>query len=167
MGLCRGTSGALIGRRWDEASQSWIDTPDEKWSIEPKIRAAANDLVQEAIKEGMSLGDLRDELSGLFSDDRALMIARTELGYAYNTGAAMNYAAQGVEYVMVRDGFGCLPEGHDDKAPAADSEVGLQEENQADGQIWPVQDALQYQLGHPNCVRAFLPATDQELEEAA
>jgi hypothetical protein len=105
-------------------------------------------------------------MSGLFGEARASTIARTETAIAYNKGAAASYKAEGVSTVLVLDGEGCLPEGHDDGAPAPDGERGVQDDAQADGQIWTPDEYAELPTGHPNCVRSAAPITEQnEIEQ--
>jgi hypothetical protein len=77
---------------------------------------------------------------------------RTELGFAYNQGAVQNYAAVGVEKVVVRDG------GTGGSCEACDA---------VDGEVWTLEEAAANPLEHPNCTRGFLPYVEDEQEEAA
>lgn len=103
---------ALVGRQADEG-----------WSIEE---------LQKAIREK---GDVA-------SRTRALTIARTETGTAYNQGAIAAYRVGGVTHVDVLDG--------DDDEPCAS----------ANGSRWTLEEAEANPLGHPNCTRAFSPVVE-------
>jgi len=115
--------------------------------------------VTTAIAEGWSTDKLAVALvDGTITPGRAERIARTETGFAYNEGAADVYEAAGQEHVEVLDGGGCLPEGHDDTAGEPELVVGIvQDDRLANGQVWTIAQMRQNRLGHPNCVRAFIP----------
>ena len=129
------------------------------------VKELVRSQVADAIESGTSVGELHDALFDEFFGDeisgRALMIARTETSLAYNHGALEAYGTQGVELVEVADGDGCLPEGHEDGAAACDPDViGVQEDVEANGQRWTQDDAGEYLISHPNCVRQLLPVLD-------
>jgi hypothetical protein len=142
--------------------------------VDETTRQSIRDLVSSAMQadEGLTVGDITDQVIGALDDAsvyRAERIARTETALAYNHGTLDGYRAEGFGYVEVMDGPGCLPDGHDDTADPADPDAyGLQPERQANGQIWSVDEAAEYPVGHPNCVRAFAavvppaPAEDEE-----
>jgi len=116
-------------------------------------------MVTRELEAGVTVQDLADDILqrfGDFADYRAERIARTETAFAFNQGTLSGYRDAEVEYVEVLDGPGCLPEGHEDGAPAPDPDTpGVQEDAEANGQIWTLDEAAQYPVGHPNCVRAF------------
>ena len=108
--------------------------------INATTRSGINDLVAQGIRDGLSpaaLGDQIESWSG-FDEYRAEMIARTELGTAYNEAALGSYGENGIEMVQVLDG-------DDDEicAPWHDTIVPIDEAPDA--------------LGHPNCTRDILP----------
>lgn len=103
---------ALVGRQADEG-----------WSAE------------ELAKQIQALGETR-------SPTRAITIARTETGTAYNLGAVSAYKAGGITHVTVLDG--------EDDEPCAS----------ANGATWTLAEAEANPLGHPNCVRAFSPIVE-------
>lgn len=70
---------------------------------------------------------------------RADRIARSESAIADNTGAALSYAQNGIEEVDVEDGT------EDDIC------------DEANGETWSVEEALNDPIGHPNCTRGFSP----------
>jgi hypothetical protein len=123
-------------------------------------------------EDGFTAQQLTDAIRDRFEDFaayRAERIARTETAMAMNHGTLDGYHESGVEFVQVLDGPGCLPAGHDDGAPMPDPDrYGLDLEAQANGQIWTLDEAAEYPVGHPNCVRAFaavvpeLPASEDE-----
>jgi hypothetical protein len=101
-------------------------------------------------QEGDGATALAERLSAAVADSsaltpaRALMIARTETAIAYNVGTIAGYHQAGVTHVEVSDG-------DDDDECAA-----------ADGAIWTLEEALAEPIAHPNCVRSFAPADDEE-----
>jgi HK97 family phage portal protein len=112
------------------------------------INAVTRDKVQAAVKtaveDGLSPADLAASLSesAAFSPERAELIARTETGMAYNDSAVQTYRSLDVEHVQVIDGDG-------------DAEC-----SHADGATWTIDQALSEPLGHPNCVRDFIPVVE-------
>lgn len=150
---------------------------DRRFDITETIRERVRGTVETAIEEGWSTRDLASAMSDIFSTTRANTIARTETAIAYNKGAAEQYAEHEVETLLIIDGIGCLPEGHDDTAPDPETdEIGVQTDAQANGQMWTPQDYGSFAIGHPNCVRAAAPllpedyprrsqSTDEETEE--
>lgn len=102
-------------------------------------------LVSRAADEGWSTEQLQKairEKGEIASRSRALTIARTETGTAYNLGSVAAYRAGGVTHVDVLDG--------DDDEPCAS----------ANGSRWTLEEAEQNPLGHPNCTRAFSPVVE-------
>jgi hypothetical protein len=99
-------------------------------------------LIGRQAAEGWSIDRLAAELEQLAeirSQTRAVTIARTETGRAYNLGAVAAYRTAGLTHVDVLDG--------DDDEPCAS----------ANGSRWTLDEAAANPLGHPNCVRAFTP----------
>lgn len=82
--------------------------------------------------------------SAAFSPSRSLMIARTETAIAYNTGALASYRQGDFDTVDVSDGDG------DDEC------------EEADGEVWSLDDALANPIAHPNCTRSFAPHVDDD-----
>lgn len=121
-----------------------------------QLDETTRDLITEelhtALEEGKSesMTDLAARLfakvndSAAFSPSRALMIARTETANAYNTGAIMAYRQNDIEKVEVSDGDG-------------DEDC-----EEADGQVWTLDEALAEPTAHPNCVRSFAPVVGDE-----
>lgn len=102
-------------------------------------------LVGRQAQEGWSVEELARQLEDLAevrSRTRALLIARTETGQAYNLGSLAAYRTAGVTHVEVLDG-------EDDEVCAS-----------ANGQRWTLEEAAANPLGHPNCVRAFAPIVE-------
>jgi hypothetical protein len=146
----------LVGKTW--IAGQLVDNPSPKFAITDTLRQDVQSLVTRAIAEGMSPQDLTSKMVETFGPWRAETIARTETGIAYNAGAADVYEASDVAHVEILDGEGCLPSGHLAGAPKASGSVGVVEENaEADGQVWTVAQWRELMLGHPNCVRAGVP----------
>lgn len=102
-------------------------------------------LVGQQAENGWSVEELQKQIRAkgdIASRSRALTIARTETGTAYNLGAVASYRAGGVTHVDVLDG--------DDDEPCAS----------ANGARWTLEEAEQNPLGHPNCTRAFSPVVE-------
>jgi hypothetical protein len=76
---------------------------------------------------------------------RAFTVARTETAIAYNSTATAAYRDSGiVDQVEVFDGPECGWTEHDDP-------------DMADGSIRTLDEADEYDVAHPNCLRAFAP----------
>ena len=83
-------AGELVGMKWDKDDEKWIENPNAEWRIDEDVRDELAKLVSYAEEEGWSNADLRGAIveSNLFSEDRADLIARTELKYIDGMGAA-------------------------------------------------------------------------------
>jgi hypothetical protein len=153
----------LVGKRI--VNGTIIDNPNGMFSVSDTLRGMIRDRVAQSISEGWSPQELASSLRDQFGDWRAETIARTETGYAYNNAAAEGYRELGVEYLEIVDGDGCLPDGHDDTAGTPSGEPGVIEDDaEADGQVWTVDQFQEHPLGHPNCVRGAVPAAVEEGE---
>lgn len=75
------------------------------------------------------------------------MIARTELSIAQAEGHVEAFREDGVEEVVIYDG---------------DYDEECQEAN---GQIWTLEEYEAEPIAHPNCVRAARPLTREEREQ--
>ena len=118
--------------------------------IEDATREGVRRTIERALRDGLSREELEDALtdSGLFTETRAQLIARTEVAYARNGSQTDSWTALGVESVFVFDGTDC-----DEECAAAD------------GSIWDIDFASDNLLEHPNCERAFSPAGNFEVPE--
>lgn len=144
--------------------------------ISEATRNGVRELLSEGYQHGWSIdhivsGDpntgvpgLRDTVSGLTyrgpggklihitPEQRARMVARTELGTAQNRTTYARYAAAGVERVRVLDdGF----------------ENSHEFCRAISGKVVPMSWAQGHALCHPNCVRAFAPEFDAPVDEGA
>lgn len=83
-------------------------------------------------------------LKEIDSKSRAELISRTEAATAYNHGTLLSYSQSGqVSGVEVLDGT-------NDEICAA-----------ANGQTWTLEEAADSPIGHPNCIRAFVPVLSE------
>ena len=125
-----------------------------------------NNTTREAVQDALVLGGERgynqyqiaygvedDDFTGIHDivdrtyTRRADAIVRTELAFASASATLDTYDDSNVDQVEVSDGDGCGWMDHDD--PDA-----------ADGSIRDIEDAMEYPIAHPNCVRVFLPLFD-------
>lgn len=148
-----GTRGAeLVGMKW--TGKPWaselVENPNSKWSIDQTTRERLEDMLIDAEEEGVSTREfavlMRD--SGLFSEERAEMIARTEEAISENRGQIATFRELGFEQVEVMDGD------EDDECA------------EADGSVWSVEEAEANPISHPNCTRTFTPIVNEEQEAA-
>jgi len=147
----------LVGMRLT-GTGALVPNPNPEYAITESIRSLVRDKVVAALEQGQSSDELAANLRTIFDPSRAMTIARTETGFAYNDGAHAIYEEQGIEFVDVLDGDGCLPGGHDDKAALPSGRLGVVEmDRQANGQVWTREAMREHPLGHPRCVRAFVP----------
>lgn len=84
--------------------------------------------------------------------DYSNMVVRTNANRAYNMGVLDAIAKKGIEWVAVSDGPECGWTFHDD--PEA-----------ANGMVVTLDEARANPLAHPNCRRAFAPATPQQIKD--
>jgi len=77
--LARDRSAELVGMKWIDGEL--VENPNAKWAITEDVRGELTDLVAKAEEEEWSNDQLRSAIvnADLFSEDRADMIARTEL----------------------------------------------------------------------------------------
>jgi len=153
-------AGELVGMKLVDGQ--WIPNPNSRWQISETLRAQVQGLTSRAIQEGWSPQQLKAHLEQHFGSWRAETIARTEVGLAAGKGAAEAYRAADIQWVQILDGTGCLPDGHEDGAPKAEGTPGVvQPQNEADGQVWTLDQYQEQVLGHPNCVRGTVPYTPE------
>lgn len=111
--------------------------------INQTTRDAVARLIAAGVEQGLSPADLADTIrnAATFDAARAELIARTETGTAYNQAAVGTYRELDVKQVQVIDG-----DKDDICAPV-------------NGATWSLDEAESNPLGHPNCVRDFIPLT--------
>lgn len=114
-------------------------------SIAETTRDEIRALIGRQASEGWSTERLGKEIRDramTASRSRALTIARTETGTGYNRASVVAYRNGGLTHVDVMDG--------EDDDPCAS----------ANGSRWTLEEAEANPLGHPNCIRAFLPVIE-------
>ena len=122
-----------------------------------KINDVSRKVLREQIQVGTSRGYSLDQIvRGVPNDkygglkkvvretykNRSKTIARTEVGFAQNTGTAARYKAAGVVQVSIQDG-------DEDELCAP-----------YDGTVQTIDWALDNPIAHPNCTRAYAPIID-------
>jgi SPP1 gp7 family putative phage head morphogenesis protein len=87
----------LVGMRYDELGRL-VENPNAEWAITKGTRDGLRQYVTDAIEQGWSNDKLAGQIqdSYAFSDERAMMIARTETNMASNQGSLNGYKASGV-----------------------------------------------------------------------
>jgi hypothetical protein len=85
-------SAEMVGRKW--VAGELIDNPNARWAIDEATRSILSTLIDNAIADGSTVSELANAItdSVAFSDDRATVIARTEVRYADSQGALASYA---------------------------------------------------------------------------
>jgi len=123
-------------------------------AIETETRRRVAAYVAQGAQEGLSPAGLAKlieaDASGAFGRARALVIARTESGTAYNLASLEGYRASGrVAKVKIFDGDGCGWTHHNDP-------------DVANGSVRSLDEAQAQPLSHPNCVRAWTPVVGED-----
>jgi hypothetical protein len=128
--------GEAVGVRLDMFSRKLANQLEHSVFNSPDIRAKVQDKVRDWMeREGsVKLSDLASELEPLLGGVRALMIARTETGWAYNAAAAYSYQAAGFTHVRWMS------------SPLA-CEICLA----LDDQVFEIEDYAAEAIAHPNC----------------
>ena len=93
-------SAEMVGMKWMDGKL--VPNPNATWQITEGMRSQLRGLVSRAIEEGWGADKLADELQGShsFSGTRARVIARTEIGNAYNEGGYVAAGEAGAEEKM-------------------------------------------------------------------
>jgi SPP1 gp7 family putative phage head morphogenesis protein len=93
----RARAAELVGKSWDEDG-NLVDNPDADMAITDSIREDIRDAVAQALEDGDSAAELGETIEGLagFSEDRALLIARTEIIRAHGQGQLAAMRESGV-----------------------------------------------------------------------
>ena len=144
----------LVGKKvLDDGSV--VDNPDAKWSIADTTREDLRAVLTDGVEQGWSAQELRDviESSGAFSEDRALMIARTELANAHVEGNVAGWRESG-EVTGKRSLLGDLHDVPDECDDNADAGVIDLEDDFPSGDDFPPY--------HPNCVCDVEPILSEE-----
>lgn len=112
--------------------------------IRETTRERLNEVISRGISEGLGPQELKDAIleDFDFSVNRAKLIARTEMAFAYNAGQMDALKEAGIAAVKVLDGL------------SADSDEPCKAVN---GKVISLQTAAFNLIQHPNCVRSFSP----------
>lgn len=113
--------------------------------VSDTVRDRAVGIVAKGLDAGHSVQEIAKQLREIGLDDtknRAKLIARTETATAYNKGAVLAYRQAEISRVKVLDGDG-------DEICA-----------EVDGTEQTLDWAEENPIGHPGCVRAFVPVVD-------
>jgi hypothetical protein len=143
----RGTDTALKGAASAAAAYGETRGGDLITDIDSTTQDRVQEIISNGVRDSLSDKEVADKLTPLFGGDRADLIARTEMATAWNLGVVNTLKDAGEEYVFVTDG---------------DSDEECQN---ADGEIWTLEEAEANPLEHPNCIREFRPLTSDELAE--
>jgi SPP1 gp7 family putative phage head morphogenesis protein len=89
-------SAELVGKSWVDGEL--VDNPDADMAISDSLREDIQSAVADALDEGASAAELSDTIEGLagFSEERATMIARTEIIRAHAQGQMSAMRESGV-----------------------------------------------------------------------
>lgn len=142
----------LVGMKWVDGEL--VENPRAEWAISDTTRDILNAIINDAMKEGTDVNDLAQEIedSTAFSEERAMMIARTETIIANNAGAMVGYRAARDDLGLTvlkewLNGEGACPIC---EANAAQGPIDLEEMFDSDDDAPPA---------HPNCRCAIAPVT--------
>lgn len=114
---------------------------------------AGRDITARLVQEtGLSrIAYANGSLHGL--DEYGEMVSRTQSALAYNYGGMQQAIEEQTPMLECFDGDECGWTDHDDPDPA-------------DGKIVTVDEAAEYPIAHPNCLRAFAPSDEPPPEDA-
>lgn len=155
----RARGAELVGKKWVEGKL--VENPDAQWAITDTTREVLRGTVKQAFEEGWTQVDLaeRIEESGIFSEARAEMIAKTEMARAQVEGALWTAREVGV---VAKQAELSGDHDHDDECDEAVDEgvIGIDEDFSVGGSGPPF---------HPNCNCAlvFYTAADPEAAQFA
>jgi hypothetical protein len=142
-------SAELIGMKWEGGKL--VANADSEYAISETTRENLNALISKATDEGWATSTLSDEILDMtdFSEDRAEMIARTELAFAHSQGTLDAWEESGV----VESKESILASGHtdeDDEDCVGNAEAGP---IPMDEEFPSGDDGPPY---HPNCMCALI-----------
>lgn len=124
----------------DRLASKWLDEQGGtlvKGIMETTRRQLA-EVLSDGVREGKTARQIAADIRSHFEDipaSRASMIARTEVGRAYNFATVQAGLAAGIKKAQLIDG--------------EDSDAGCKRRN---GRIVDLEDALDEDLNHPNCI---------------
>lgn len=146
-------SADMVGKKW--IGGELVDNPNETWTIAESTREMLRANVADAIDQGLSNDALAENIidAFAFSDDRAMMIARTETAIADIQGNVVAYQESGIvsgkEWITADDD----QVSEDCQANADDGVVPL-DDAFTSGALWPPD--------HPNCRCDVVPDLIEE-----
>lgn len=81
----------MIGKSWVDGEL--VDNPDAEWVITDATRDMVQDIISDGLDEGLGRGEIAQNIidSDAFSQERAEMIARTEVATAVSQGQLSSY----------------------------------------------------------------------------
>jgi hypothetical protein len=123
------------------------DAGDRIRQINDATRTAVQRVLDQGVADRLDDRQIAQRLQGVVREtyrNRAMAIARTEMGLADQAAAHERYAASGVTHVLIFDGSECGWESHDDG-------------DLANGSIRTLAEANSQPLSHPNCTRSSAP----------
>lgn len=147
-------SAELVGKKY--VNGKLVDNPNAEWSIDDATRDDLRGIITDAVSGKIELSDVEDAIAdaGAFSDDRAALIARTEITRANSYGSLGGYQAAKASGVDVKKAW-----------LADDGACDVCLDNESDGVI-DLDD--QFSSGddappaHPSCECAIQPVVNDE-----
>ena len=144
----------MVGMKWVDGEL--VDNPDPRWAITDSTRDGLRDLISQAFEDGMGQADLEKEIvnSYLFSEQRAEMIARTEIAQAHIQGTIKGWKVSDLVagYSWILGSEHDVPDECDDNADSPMVELGKEFPS---GDLGPP--------AHPNCICALSPVLKSEI----
>lgn len=150
----RRRSADLVGMRYTD-NGDLVENPNPRYSITETTREELRAMTADAVQEGLSSQDFADDVqsSFAFSEQRAMMVARTELAFAHVEGNMAAWAESG----LVVGTQWILGSEHDmDDECNENAEAGIV----ALGDEFPSGDTGP--PAHPNCVCDVIPILSEE-----
>ena len=136
-----------------------MDNPDSKWVIDDATRDMLKDTIKDALTEGWSKDKLAKAIqSDVLGEERAGMIAQTELAFAHSASNRIGWKATG----RVKGKYSVLSSDHETPDECDDN---------ADAGVIPIDDL--YPSGdegypfHVHCECVEVAVLDDGMEEAA
>ena len=149
----------MLGMKRD-ASGDLVDNPDARWSVTESTRNMVRDTIAKGIEENIGGDEIADNIEALgFTQDRADLIARTEIANANSQSSLEGYRGAREDGVNVKKEWLLGP-----------NPCSVCEENAAAGPIdlddeFPSGDDAP--TAHPNCECALMPVVYEASNQAA
>lgn len=89
----RARAAELVGKSWDEETQSFVDNPDPDMAITDSTRAMIRDIIANGLQDNLSADEIADQIetSTAFSPERADLVAKTEIARVNSDAALTAY----------------------------------------------------------------------------